>query len=297
MTNAEIERKFEFKVKQERKLTRELIELIALVDKRKIYALRGYSSLYDFLTKKYGYSEGAANRRISAARLLRSVPEAKGKIESGELNLTTMAKAQNIMRAQEKVLKKSLSTEAKIQALAEIKNKSTVQAEQTLLALFPEAASTIKKDRVMAIDECTLRLSANIPSEVMERFEQVKNLLSNTLPNATFIEVADYLFKKLLKDEATATTAKQCAKNDNKTVTPKTRRIVLKGGVCTYQDPITRKICGSRHQLQVDHRHPKALGGDNSFENLRPLCATHNRLMAEQTLGKAWANKWRERRP
>lgn len=363
MTDFEIEEKFEMKVKEERRVTYEVVELIAMVEDRKIFAARGYPSLFEWLTRKYGYSEGAANRRISAARLLRSVPELKTKLESGDLNLTSVAKAHSIIRASEKAGKRALPQEIKMHALKEIENKSTVQAEQILLSIFPEAASNIQRTQVRQLDSATSRLSANVPNEVMGRYQQIRDLISHSVPNASFVEAADYLFKKLLKEKAaaakrgvrsegTATVAKHCVKtesaakqsvtgeapataakqsvnksaaaakrgvetsgtivanqrvndsvsaakvnNDNKTITPRTKRIVLQGQSCTFRDPQSGKVCGSRYQLQVDHRHPKALGGTNHSDNLRPFCSTHNRLMAEQTLGKAFANKWREGRP
>lgn len=296
MTDAELERKIDLKVEAERRLTTEVVELIAQAEARKLYALRGYKSLYDWLTKKYKYSEGSANRRIAAARLLGVSPEVKTKMENGDLNLTTMAKAQSIIRASEKASKKSVSDEVKLQALEQIENQSTVQAEQTLLGLFPDAASHVKQDRVHVIDQNTSRLSANIPNEVMDRYTQVRDLLSNTLPNVSFVDAADYLFKRLIEENAAvvATAAKQSVNDDNQTVTPRTKRIVRQEGCCTYKDPVTGRVCGSRYQVQVDHCRPRAMGGGNEAENLRAYCAVHNRLAAEQVLGKDRANKWRE---
>ncbi len=46
---------------------------------------------------------------------------------------------------------------------------------------------------------------------------------------------------------------------------------------CAYTDAKTGKRCGSRFQLQRDHIHGFALGGSNEPENLRLLCAQHNR--------------------
>ncbi len=51
---------------------------------------------------------------------------------------------------------------------------------------------------------------------------------------------------------------------------------------CTYQDPFTGRICGSTYQVQIDHRIPKALGGLDTFENLRLLCRNHSAMMAKR---------------
>ncbi len=43
--------------------------------------------------------------------------------------------------------------------------------------------------------------------------------------------------------------------------------------------------CQSRRLLEVDHIHPHALGGDANVRNVRVLCRTHNRRMAEHVFG------------
>ena len=73
MTNSEISEKFSSLVKTERKITLEILQLINLVEDRKLHLERGFGSLHDWLIKEHKYSESAANRRIQAARVLRSV--------------------------------------------------------------------------------------------------------------------------------------------------------------------------------------------------------------------------------
>lgn len=41
-------------------------------------------------------------------------------------------------------------------------------------------------------------------------------------------------------------------------------------------------VCGSDEDLQVDHRHPVAKGGDNRLENLQLLCGRHNREKSDR---------------
>ena len=47
-------------------------------------------------------------------------------------------------------------------------------------------------------------------------------------------------------------------------------------GQCSYICPETKKKCGSKHFLQIDHIHPYSLGGSSKLSNLRLLCAGHN---------------------
>ncbi|UOF00149.1 HNH endonuclease [Bdellovibrio reynosensis] len=64
----------------------------------------------------------------------------------------------------------------------------------------------------------------------------------------------------------------------NKSVTPKTRRLIIeRDKCCQYVDKKTGKACKSTFALQVDHKIPRWANGDNSFKNLQVLCGNHNR--------------------
>ena len=60
---------------------------------------------------------------------------------------------------------------------------------------------------------------------------------------------------------------------------------VRDGGQCTFVAPDGTR-CQCRKGLQVDHINPFANGGTIDTSNLRLLCGAHNRLMAEQTMGR-----------
>lgn len=64
-------------------------------------------------------------------------------------------------------------------------------------------------------------------------------------------------------------------------------------GSCAYKDPITGRVCGSRFQVEIDHKVPKALGGSDELENLRVLCRQHNLHAAEQVFGKEHMDRFR----
>lgn len=57
------------------------------------------------------------------------------------------------------------------------------------------------------------------------------------------------------------------------------------GGRCTFRDPVSGKVCGSRFQLEIDHIQPRALGGSNDPSNLRVLCRQHNQRAARKIFG------------
>src|SRR4051812_20375360 len=70
-------------------LARILLVLIE-VDARKLYRNVACSSLFDFCERHLGLSRDEAYRRMKAARLVKGFPRLLSKVDSGELNLTTL---------------------------------------------------------------------------------------------------------------------------------------------------------------------------------------------------------------
>lgn len=270
MTNQEIENTLGELVKQERQTTNRILELINLAELRKIHLERGYSSLFEWLVKAFGYSESAAYRRISAARLLREVPETAAKIESGALNLTTLAKAQSAFRAQEKISGEKLSSAKRAEVLQLIENKSSTQVDSQLLGLFPDTERP-DKEKIKLVNENTSSLTVHLRREDIENLDWIKAHFSHALPGASTGEILSRVLKEF------------------RTFAAKKGRVRR----CEYVDPKTGKRCNSTHLSQTDHIRPKALGGTNEPTNLRSLCRSHNLLMAEKKLGQRWANAWR----
>lgn len=301
----ELENKLRTLVHDERRLTNEILHLINLAEKRKLFLERGFSSLFEWLTKTYNYSEAAAQRRIQAARLLKVVPEISQKIENGSVNLTTLAKTQSLIRLQEKTTGINLSAEAKSELVQSIENKSTLLAERALFAALPEIADSKNYERKTATSESSTQLTINISNEALERLERARDLLAHTLPHATLSDIIkhltyDFLKRKdpLMKQTSAVRIDKQEAKTTVPPQTPPTspaakRRVNIPikikqevfqkaVGKCEYKDFVTGKICGSSFQIELDHIYPLALGGDNDRSNFRCLCRKHNQFVAKQ---------------
>jgi hypothetical protein len=58
------------------------------------------------------------------------------------------------------------------------------------------------------------------------------------------------------------------------------------GDRCRNVDAQGRR-CSARHRLEFHHTHPFGMGGDHSPGNIRLLCQSHNRYLAEHDYGQA----------
>ena len=290
MTNDEFETKFKAKVLEERKITNEILQMINEAEERRIHLLRGFPSLFAWLVHGMGYSESSAYRRIEAARLIRTVPRVAEKLQSGELNLTTVTKTRSAIRAHQRKTGQKLSTQEQTEVLRQVENKSSRAAEQTLFQLFPDTASSIKQEREVTLSESQTRLSLNLDQDAMRDLEWAKAFFSHALPDAE----AGKIFARLLKDLRQREEKKSTSAPLKPRVTsPRRLSIQRAERKCEYRDPKTGRICGTTFQVESDHIVPKALGGSDALKNRRCLCRAHNALAAEQKLGRRWANSWR----
>ncbi|RYZ95627.1 MAG: HNH endonuclease [Proteobacteria bacterium] len=295
MTNQELEIRLESLVSQERVITREILQLILLAEDRKLYLARGFDSLVRWLVGQYKYSETAALRRVNAARMLRSVPAATGKIESGELNLTTMAKAQSVIYAEEKRTGEKMPATAKAAVATAIVNKSLSSAERTLAELFPEATKKLEETRVVDRGSDEVRISITLPREAYELILKVQAALRHAMPEADLAEITAHVYEDYWKRKNPQREVRTVKRSATAAVAPctsdgipaSTKRLVFRrdDGRCQFVDRLSKRKCLSTRRVQVDHIIPRALGGTNDPENLRCLCRAHNAYRAEKTFG------------
>ena len=142
----------------------------------------------------------------------------------------------------------------------------------------------------------------------MAKAEKIKSLASHRLsPNPSFEQVFELAMdsflekhdpsarrerRELRKQKAIAGSREQRPHRDTaaraRHVPAQVRdQVFLRDqGQCAYVSPGGRR-CGSAYVLQIDHIQPVARGGASTADNLRLLCAYHNRLEAERIVGPA----------
>lgn len=294
MTNREIGKELERLVRVERRITNEILRILNLAHEQRSYLELGFSSMFDWLTRGFGYSNGAAYRRIEAARLLKSVPAASEKLADGRVNLTTLSRAQAAIKTQEKRMGVRLSSKAKSEIIQSLEYKSSEQTEKILVSLLPDSGARVSKERRRVIDECTTRYMLNFTNEMVADLDRAKEVLFHVLPEGSAAEVLAHALRFLLekKDPLRKTTS---AAEATRVTKAGMRRAIFQSsdGGCSYRDPVTGHVCGSRFQIEIDHILPQALGGKDAADNLRTLCRKHNIMMAERSFGRDFMNKFR----
>ena len=189
LTDNQLESSLKQKCLEERKLTLEIIELLEELDRRKLYLRRGFASLLEYCVKELKYSESSAYRRISAMRVVRDVPETKTAIETGTLNLVTVAQAQTFFRSEAKN-KKIYSKDDKQKLLTQLHHKSSRQAEKVLLQISPESVS---QEKVRQVTADKTQITLTISDDLMQKLDRLKALLSHRQPNCNYAELIETL--------------------------------------------------------------------------------------------------------
>ena len=295
-------------VTDERRATMDLIEHLREIERRMLFLDTGHSSLFEFAVKHLGLSEGSAQRRISAMRLIRDIPEAKSKLESGEISLSNASQVQSVFRASK--VKTGIAEKKEI--LEKISGMTQRECQSALLELVPEAAPKLmERDRQVGEERFELKLI--ISKELHGQIDELKTLLSHALQSGGTTELLELLVQQEMKrheksrgvslksssdksmksGEATAAPLRTEIVRSRKYISIALRREIWKRakGSCEAIDKTGR--CTSRYRLEFDHIIPHGQGGGDSFENLRLYCRAHNTKHAIECYGEKLMSKYR----
>jgi hypothetical protein len=171
---------------------------LILVEERKLYA-QNHSSLFDFLTRQYRYSENAAQRRIDAARLLREFPALEPKIQSRAHSLTNLSLARSLFR-QEKKRNLPFSRAKKLEVLSAIEGKSTREASIYLLSqssapeLLKKCKSTV---RALGSGYTAFKIIAH--EELTADLYHIRDLWAHAVPDGDWTEIMKRMVKLTLE--------------------------------------------------------------------------------------------------
>ena len=303
-------------VKEERKVTLLVLELVAEMDSRKLYLKHGYSSLFVYLTTELNYSEGATHRRIASARAVNAYPEVKEMLLDGRLSLTNLS-----------MLSKELTEENKDKLLSLASYKSTRELEKLLLDYKPAKKKMREKIKPVVVKkelrttplfdtkikqesenhfrrrsssqtqevEKRLNLSFSVPEETQSLIDEAKQVLSGKLPKGASLEdlfvagLESIIAGHKKKTKSLGTRKSRKSKKRTRHIPNDIRKAVLERDEykCSFKAE-NGKVCGCNWNIEVDHIVPFADGGEHLLENLRVLCGSHHQYVTEKRFGKVW---------
>lgn len=391
-------------VGRERRITIAILRHLAEIDRRRLYAPLGYSSLFDYCRRRLKYSESGANRRIRAARCARRFPSAYARLQSREVSVATLSMIGPLLTEEnngallDRIAGKPQSeVEAivahhrvgkpvrdRIKPLAVPKAAVKPQPDplfesprmnwETSVArtsggemaptksgcdAVPGRAQTKrpvsdrhsggKKSTAAAVREIERHYKFEFGADegFMKKFQEVKTLMSSKFPAAAGLEdIFEVLMDEYIERHSPGRRAERREKRRARRVAreggevaqrslnvepgaggfaghrvagaqngvpraetagskkpAKTRRIPRPlrdevhrrdGGRCAFVGRDGGR-CNSTHDLEIDHRMPRARGGEDTPENLRLLCAAHNRHEAERQLGRGFMERYYRR--
>jgi hypothetical protein len=179
--------------RSERKITHVVLWHINEVERRRLYAQLGYSSIFKYISQHLGYGEKAAYERMHASRLLGKMPELAVKMEEGTLNLTQVVQVQSCINKEARAGNK-IDQEQTAKIFEKIESLS---GEKTLKTLAIEFNQPVQMHEVIQPQrDNTVRAGLTFTDEEVEIMKHVKDLLSHVLPNPTWAELVIHLAKR-----------------------------------------------------------------------------------------------------
>lgn len=238
-------------VAEERRVSAKLLHYFKEIEHRRLFSEYGCGSLFDFMVKELKYTEGAASRRIKAARLLKVHPEVEKKIESGHLSFTNVAMACDLFRNEQ-----ITDIQKQRAILKELEGKSKIQSEMIVRSHMKEPP---QEKHLISVGRTT-----------MLKIDKVTGLLGKYSQEEVIAYAMDLTASELEKRKfAIVERVRKVTNVTGRTIPASVKRTVYsRDRVCTK--------CGSSFRLEFDHIKPYSMGGESSVENIRLLCRSCN---------------------
>jgi len=212
LKDKELVEKFGVLVREEKEATASVVSHLSEIDRRKLYALEGYSSLFNYCVEKYHYSESEAFLRIQAARLSQHFPEILNYLEKDKMTLTTV-----------KLISPYLTKDTKEVIFKETDQKSTREVEKVLAALFPQeeevldtirklplektaqnltrcaTSSLVKKESMKPVTSKRFKIEFSVSEELTKKIQRAKEILRHKYPQGKLEDILDEALELLLE--------------------------------------------------------------------------------------------------
>jgi hypothetical protein len=303
LSNDELENSLGAQVQNERLTLDSIYEHINEVFRRDLHLERGFSTMKEYLIKKWKYSERDAYRKIDGAKLLKDVPALAVEIKNGNINADKIGELSRAVREKEQVTGVKVSALMKTELVALISGKTVAESQRELAKALDIQVKEFDIKRIQK--DNSVRIEASVAPEIYQQMVRCQEHASHKIQQENMTHSTESLLKILtdfyikenrldevlpLADDApNAEVTEETTAKQHKTLTPKTRRLVLaRDKCCQYKDPKSGQLCGSKYFEQVDHKTSKWAGGNHNPENLQVLCGNHNRFKYRKEAQLRW---------
>lgn len=275
MENEELLSKLKRTHSRERTFQCYSLAIIAEVERRLLYAEKGFPSLFQYLVTEFSYSEASCLKRIQVARLSRHFPEVLNYLKEGKVSLTVLMK-----------IAPHLKVSNRDTLLPQCLGKSVREVERMVAGLAPQAP---KPDRVKPLNKTQVSIYFSADKEFEELLKKAKAFLSHKYPEGRLKDIFTEGLKALLNEKPMKRKVHlpQKMESNSRYIPQAIKDTVWQrdGGACSFVSK-EGKRCRSIHFLEWDHEMPFSLGGrSDDPNNIRLLCRSHNRLVASQVFG------------
>ena len=193
LKNAELLERLSVLAERCNELTAELLEYLAVVEERMLFAELGFPSLHAFCVSELKMSEGAAGRRVVAARAGRRFPELFELIARGELHLSAVC-----------ALSPRLTRENAGELFAACAGKARRQVDELLAARFPRADIREEVRRLPGVEPLSaerfgVRFTAD--AELRDLIEQARELARHRLPSGDLAALMKLALSEFVRSE------------------------------------------------------------------------------------------------
>ncbi|HXK16731.1 MAG TPA: HNH endonuclease signature motif containing protein [Polyangiaceae bacterium] len=293
-----------------------LVAHLAELETRRLH-LTASRSLFAYCQERLGLSQNEAYYRIVAARLGRKFPIVFELLEQRKVHLTALAlirdyvTADNHLELLSEVSGKTM--EQILQLLAARRPRPDARSQIRKLPIRAGSIAAGPSGRVEPLSQASYRLELCIDAALKQKLELAADLMSHANPGrdlAIVVEHAvDELIEKLRKrrfgqksrsrersKRGTRAVAKARQRNEPRCAGARKRAHIPNelrrqlaardGASCSFICDDGRR-CGARAFIQIHHDEAWAKGGPDTLANLRLVCASHNRLLAEKEFGAA----------
>ncbi|MDZ4677898.1 MAG: HNH endonuclease [Oligoflexia bacterium] len=299
-------------VRDEREMLSNILLHLKEIQRRRLFSKEKCGSMYEYAMKELLYTEDQAYRRVQAMELLKEIPEIEEKINDGSLSLTHMGMAQSLLAREEKSTQKLYSREKKIALLKKFEKTTKKEAQKIMFSVSTISHKPTERIRQVSADQ--VEISFTVTDKILKKIQKLKGLNAHKNPNVSLAELFDQLcdigLEKLDKSTAPARKAAEQSRSTKvKASTPQTTPSLdiaiqsqIKPNKPLSKAHIKRQVwrmangqcqnCNSMYALEIDHKLPKALGGNDSLENLRLFCRSCNQRAAIEKLGQLTMEKY-----